>query len=95
MSRRNKRNEAKHTSLNMARATRIPDSGGTIASQIAKGLLTRERSCDGKARFTTYDYADRVGRENGVELGKTFNVYACPFCSGYHLATASVNGVAS
>lgn len=86
-------NHAKQVSLNMARAARIPDGADTIATQIAKGQITRERSCDGKARFTTYDYADRVGRENGAVHGKRFAVYACPFCDGYHLAT--VAGVAS
>ena len=73
--------------LGTARQAPVPDSANSIATAIAKGQLTRERCCDGKARFTTYDYAERVGRENGAEFGKTFRCYACPFCGGYHLAS--------
>lgn len=82
-----KRNQAKRTSLNMAKQVRIEDRGNHIATQIALGNLTRERSCDGKARFTTYDYAERVGREEGAKFGKAHTVYPCPFCDGYHLAS--------
>ena len=58
--------------LGTARQAPVADSANSIATAIAKGQLTRERCCDGKARFTTYDYAERVGRENGAEFGKAF-----------------------
>lgn len=75
------------SALKIARKAPVPDSANSIATQIAKGQLTRERSCDGKARFTTYDYAERVGREEGVKFGMKFRCYACAFCGGYHLAS--------
>ena len=55
---------------------------------IAAGKITREMSCDGKARFRTYEYAENEVRP-ALELkyGKVYDVYACAFCSGWHLAT--------
>jgi hypothetical protein len=77
----------KRLALEAARKAPVVDGALTVAAQIARGQLTRERTCDGKARFTTYDYADRVGREEGAKHGSTFRTYPCPFCGGYHLAT--------
>jgi hypothetical protein len=77
----------KQVALKLARKAPVKDPGISMCSQIALGVITRERCCDGKARFTTYDYAARVGEENGREFGKVFDVYACPFCDGYHLFT--------
>lgn len=48
------RNFAKRTSLNMAKQTRIEDRASHVAEQIAKGNLTRERSCDGVLTVTAY-----------------------------------------
>jgi hypothetical protein len=82
-----RRGKQKRLALDAARKAPILDCACSVATQIAKGQLTRERTCDGKARFTTYDYAERVGREEGPKHNSTFRVYACPFCDGYHLAT--------
>lgn len=75
--------------LRDARKAPVAEHSTAIASRIAAGHLTRERSCDGKTRFKTYDFAANVGRENGVKYKKEFRVYACPFCRGFHLASVA------
>jgi hypothetical protein len=71
--------------LATARKAPVGDHSDAIAARIAAGHLTRERSCDGKTRFTSYDFAARVG---AATYKKEMRVYACPFCGGWHLASA-------
>lgn len=73
----------------MAAARKSPtkDDHDTIAAQIAQGNLTRERSCDGKTRFKSYNFAETVGRTKPELEGKEMRVYACPFCRGFHLTS--------
>lgn len=53
---------------------------------IVAGRITRERSCDGKRKYRTLEYAKsrvRLLKRKGIER----HAYFCPFCLGYHLAT--------
>lgn len=59
----------------------------TVASLIATGKITRDRACTEKKRYHTYGYATEVRDAMLRKHGHTQEVYACPFCSGYHLAT--------
>jgi hypothetical protein len=59
----------------------------TVASLIAAGKITRDRACEEKKRYTTYGYAIEVRDVALTKFGHTQEVYACPFCSGFHLAT--------
>lgn len=59
-----------------------------MASLVAVGKITRENSCDGKARFIGYDYAENTARPIiEARYNTHLEVYACVFCSGFHLAT--------
>lgn len=58
-----------------------------IATLIAKGQITRERACDGKKRYRTYEYAEEVRAHLEPKYNKRFDAYACCFCNGYHLAS--------
>ena len=59
-----------------------------LASLIASGKITRQMSCDGKARFRTYEYAENEVRPAlEAKYGKKYDTYACGFCNAFHLAT--------
>jgi hypothetical protein len=63
-------------------------SPATVASLIATGNITRERCCDGKKRYRTFEFADQTVKPVlEKQYNKTFTTYACCFCSGWHLAT--------
>jgi hypothetical protein len=73
----------------------LPDAARTdaldhesVASLIASGKITREKSCDSKKRYRTFEYADHEVRPVlEARYSKTYETYACPFCNGWHLAT--------
>ena len=58
-----------------------------LVQAIASGAVTRGHACDGKAKFRTPGYAQRVAAAMSAQYGKPQYVYPCPFCSCYHLAT--------
>lgn len=65
-------------------------SPATVASLIATGSITRERCCDGKKRYRTFEFADQTIRPLlEKQYNKTFRIYPCPYCSGFHAATES------
>lgn len=89
----NKRLSDKELSL-VRQAKRAPSADAhwntpqMITSLIAVGKITRENSCDGKARFRTYEYADGEARPALEQRHNThLEVYACVFCGGWHMAT--------
>ena len=61
-----------------------------IRKLIVAGQYTRERACDGKARFHKVEHVqkakDDLEARHGDKGHLTF--YPCPFCGGWHLATA-------
>jgi hypothetical protein len=60
----------------------------SVASMIASGKITREKSCDSKKRFRTFEFADQTVRPSlEARYGKVYRTYACAFCNGWHLAT--------
>ncbi len=48
---------------------------------------TRERACDGKARFSQYHHAEKARTDIAARYhdGQQHEIYACPFCGGFHL----------
>lgn len=72
-----------------ARSAPVSDHSAAITARIVAGNLTRERSCDGKTRFKTYEFADAIGKVRGRTYRKEMRVYACPFCGGWHLASVA------
>jgi hypothetical protein len=77
--------KAKHASLKVDHHGIQPE---TMASLIATGRITRERACDGKKRYRTYDHAENEVRPFLEErYGKKYGTYACPYCNGFHLHT--------
>lgn len=54
---------------------------------IATGKITRERSCDGKARFNTAEKAVKAARKWNEKEGGDLTPYACAFCHGFHLTS--------
>lgn len=54
---------------------------------IATGRVTRERSCDGKRKYRTPEYAEKVAAWAAKTYGKPQTYYFCVFCAGYHTAT--------
>lgn len=59
----------------------------TVAFLIAVGKITRDRACAGKKRYRTYDYAASVRDTVLRKLESHVEVYACPFCGGFHLSS--------
>jgi hypothetical protein len=60
----------------------------SVASMIASGRITREVSCDGKKRYRTFEFAEQIVRPSlEARYGKTYEVYPCPYCQGFHMAT--------
>jgi hypothetical protein len=52
-------------------------------------LVTRERSCDGKLKLRTPEYAESLAKKLSKQHGHTLKHYFCVFCEGYHLYTES------
>jgi hypothetical protein len=53
---------------------------------VAVGVITRERSCDGKQAYRTMEYAEsraKLLKRKGIDR----RAYFCVFCHNYHLAT--------
>jgi hypothetical protein len=102
MARRNRRRRLGHAPKDGAvaklleEARRAPSSGSSylitpdaVRKLIREGRYTPERACNTKARFGQYPHAaqareDIQARHND---GQTFQIYPCPFCGGFHLAT--------
>lgn len=59
----------------------------SVIALVASGKITREVSCDGKSRFRTYDYAEKVRPILEERYDQKYVVYACVFCDGFHVAT--------
>jgi hypothetical protein len=65
-------------------------SPNEVASAIAKGVITREVSCDGKKRYRTFEYADHEIRPIlEKRYAKVYVTYPCPYCQGFHLASCA------
>jgi hypothetical protein len=79
-------NRAKHSLPAAARTDALDHE--SVASMIASGRITREVSCDGKKRYRTFEFADQTVRPSlESRYGKTYEVYPCPYCQGFHMAT--------
>lgn len=52
---------------------------------IVTGRVTRERSCDGKLKLRTPDYAAKLAKLKSKEYGAEQSFYFCDFCHNYHL----------
>lgn len=52
-------------------------------------MITRERACITKARFVSRSIAKAYAKKARRKYGTTLNVYACRFCSGFHLTKGS------
>jgi hypothetical protein len=79
-------NRAKHSLPAAARTDALDHE--SVASLIASGKITREKSCDSKKRYRTFEYADHEVRPSlEARHGKVYRTYACAFCNGFHLAT--------
>lgn len=64
-----------------------PDwDAATVRARIADGTLTRERACDGKARFANSVHAEkaRADIERRHREPDSLLSYPCPFCCGWH-----------
>lgn len=59
---------------------------------IATGRVTRERSCDGKRKYRTPEYAAKVAAWATKTYGKPQTYYFCVFCGCYHTATDTSEG---
>ena len=46
---------------------------------------TRERSCDGKRKYRTPTYAEKMVARCSARFHLSFRYYLCPFCLCYHL----------
>lgn len=53
---------------------------------LVTGMITVERACQGKVRYRTPTYAERMAREMTKLYGRPQVMYPCPFCTGYHLS---------
>lgn len=80
--------------LNEARKTRFGGNPFNDPEKIKRGILsgmyTRERACDGKARFSQYAHAEKALKDieaRGYADWKPMDIYACPFCAQFHFAT--------
>lgn len=49
------------------------------------GRVTRERSCDGKMRIRTPEYAEKMAKMKSKEHNCEQSYYFCHFCGCYHL----------
>lgn len=67
-------------------APAVSFSPDRIRELIAAGIITRERSCDGKDRFSSYAKAERSRDKWKERDGQELHIYACYFCYGFHLA---------
>lgn len=56
-------------------------------SAIATGRVTPERSCTGKKRIRTPEYAEKMARWATKQYGRPQSYYFCVFCECYHLFT--------
>ena len=75
--------------LGLAFASRAPAwSADDVRARIVDGTLTRERACDGKARFANSEHAEKA--RNDIEARhkepNSLVSYPCPFCGGWHFA---------
>lgn len=62
----------------------------TIKRGIVSGMYTRERACEGKARFALYNHAQKALKDieaRGYADWKPMVIYPCVFCTGFHFAT--------
>lgn len=57
------------------------------ARDIVEGRVTRERSCDGKMRIRTPEYAEKIARRLSEQYQREQSYYFCAFCACYHLYT--------
>jgi hypothetical protein len=58
-----------------------------VYQQVLSGELTRERCCDGKAAYWSHKYAEQRREALQTKYGKQYDIYPCPFCGKWHMAT--------
>ena len=59
-----------------------------VRARIVDGTLTRERACDGKARFANSAHAEKARGDIEARHNEPNSLisYPCPFCAGWHFA---------
>lgn len=55
------------------------------AAMVSAGIITADRACEGKARYTNQNDARHAAKLVQRTANRKATTYRCPFCDGYHI----------